>query len=266
MEIEAAPMAGYTDFAFRRTLIKCGAKVVWTEMVSAAALFYGNKKTLELLKFDKIDGVKTVVQIFGKDPRHFEFAIKSGHLDGFCEININMGCPANKIIKNGEGAALAQKPDLVRDIVRACVRASGESCKLPISVKMRLDNVHEIAKICEEEGACRIIIHGRTREQGYSGAADWAAIENVVKSVKVPVIANGDVKTHADAVRCVEMTGAAGVMMGRALIGSPWKIARENYTPEQIRGVIEYHLEQAKVLETNPNEMKKHELLYAKYL
>lgn len=272
MKIETAPMAGYTDWAFRRTLVKCGARVVWTEMVSVAALFFSlgkNKdskaalKTLELLKFDKKKGVKNVVQLFGKVPEHFEFVIKSGVLNGFDEININMGCPAPKIFKNGEGAALVQKPELVREIVKACVKAAKG---VPVSVKMRLDNVSEIANICAESGASRLIIHGRFAKQGYSGKADWNAIAEIVKLLPIVlIVANGDIRNRDDAMRCLDITGASGVMMGRALIGSPWAIAGQGCSKSYIKRVIKYHLKQAKKCKTNPNEMKKHVLLYRRY-
>ena len=251
-------MAGYTDLAFRRTLIKCGARVVWTEMVSAAALYHNSKKTLELLRHDKIEGVKNVVQIFGKDPKHFDAAIRSGVLEGFDEININMGCPAPKIIRNGEGGALMSKPELAREIVETCVKATS----LPMSVKMRLDNVMEIAKICEQAGASRLIVHGRYIKQGYSGTADWDAIADVVRGVNIPVIANGDIRNHDDAVRCLKVTCAAGVMMGRALIGSPWNISDKELN---INEIIDYHLKQAEICNINPNEMKKHILLYRRH-
>ena len=222
-------MAGYTDCDFRRILVQYRAKVVWTEMVSAAALFYGNKKTLELLKFDPVPGVKAVVQLFGKDPKHFEFAIKflADNNYNFDEININMGCPANKIVKNGEGVALMSKPELAREIIETCVRVS----PVPVSVKMRLGFKSTgglnppappavgFAKMCQEAGASRVIVHGRYGDQGYSGTADWPAIAEVVRAVqKIPVIANGDIKTRADAQRCLDVTGAAGVMVGRALL------------------------------------------------
>jgi len=223
MCIECAPLAGYTDRAFRRVLINLGASVVWTEMVSAAALYHGQKKSVEktrkLLEFDRVNDVKTVIQLFGKDPKHFEYAInflrKNGYFEnGFNEVNINMGCPAGKIIKNGEGAALMNNPDLAREIIETCVRVS----PVPVSVKMRLDNVMQIAKICADAGASRIIVHGRYAKQGYSGTADWDAIAQVVRAVNIPVIANGDIRTLDDARRCLKVTGAAGVMVGRALL------------------------------------------------
>ena len=221
-------MAGYTTAAFRRVLADHGAPVLWTEMVSAAAMFYGNKKTLTLLEIDVGRDAPhtppTVVQLFGKDPKHFDHAIKSGHLNDFAEININMGCPANKIIKNGEGVGLMKNPDRAREIIVACINASNELQKpLPVSVKMRLGdkagfNYVEFARMCESAGATRLIVHGRYAEQGYSGTADWNAIAEIVRAVKIPVIANGDIRTADDAKRCIDQTKAAGVMVGRALL------------------------------------------------
>jgi len=223
IHVECAPLAGYTDAAFRRVLIDLGAKVVWTEMVSAAALFYNQKKSVEktrkLLEFDRVAGVKTVVQLFGKSPEHFEYAInylrKNGYFEnGFNEVNINMGCPAGKIIKNGEGAALMRKPEIAKEIIQTCCRVS----PVPVSVKMRLDNVVDFACMCKKAGASRLIVHGRNAEQGYTGTADWNAIADVVRAVKIPVIANGDIRNIDDAKKCLQITGAAGVMVGRALL------------------------------------------------
>ena len=223
MVVETAPMAGYTNAEFRRILVKLGARVVWTEMASVAAIFYGGKKSIEktreILSFDKSAGIKNVAQIFGHVPAQFSFAIENGHLDGFDEININMGCPAGKIVRNGEGVALMANPDLAREIIEACVSVA----KVPISVKMRLGKTKPFdyvafAKMCESAGASRLVVHGRYGEQGYSGTADWDAIGEIVRGVKIPVIANGDIKNVDDARRCIDITGAAGVMVGRALL------------------------------------------------
>ena len=228
MNVETAPMAGYTNLEFRRVLANLGAKVIWTEMVSAAALFYGVNnnvpkkqmaRTMDIIKFEKTDGVKNVVQIFGKVPEHFEFAIEKGYLDGFDEININMGCPAKKIVRNGEGNALMGNINLAREIIETCVRVS----KVPVTVKIRLGRVKPFdyigfAKMCQDAGAKRIIVHGRYGEQMYSGTADWDAIGEIVRAVSVPVIANGDVRNVDEARKCLEVTGADGVMVGRALL------------------------------------------------
>ena len=224
MLIECAPIAGYTTAEFRKVLRQCGARVLWTEMVSVAAIFYGNKKTLKLLEHEKIDGMKNVVQLFGHKSEHFKYAIESGFLDGFDEININMGCPANKIIKNNEGVALMHNVDVAREIIETCVKTCAQIIPgIPVSVKMRLGKKTPFdyigfAQMCEKAGAGRLIVHGRYGEQGYGGTADWNAIGEIVHAVKIPVIANGDIKNLADAKRCLETTEASGVMVGRALL------------------------------------------------
>ena len=282
MLIEAAPMAGYTDVAFRRLLVECGARVVWTEMVSAAALFYGNKKTLGLLRTDgcleageKLGfRVKQVVQLFGKVPEHFVFALKSGLLDEFDEVNINMGCPAGKIVRNGEGCALMADFGLAESIIRACVLATDK----PVSVKFRL-GVEEVdglvapafAKMCERAGAARVIIHGRYASQGYSGIADWRAIAEVVRAVGLPVIANGDVVDLRSAEECLRVTGAAGVMMGRATLGAPWAVGICGHERRPLEGssmgvkisVVLRHLEIAEECGVYFPELRKHLLFYA---
>lgn len=261
--VEPAPMAGYTDFAFRKTLRKCGAAVTWTEMVSATALFHGSEKTKEMLKSEG----ETIVQLFGKNPDHFEAVIKSGILDKFAEININMGCPARKITSNGDGCALMKNPELARKIIEACVRVS----KRPISVKMRLgfapDTPHEgvlsyavqFALMCQAAGASRLVVHGRFGTQGYSGNADWNAITEVIRAVKIPIIANGDIRDMNHAVECINQTGAAGAMIGRALIGAPWNISNKKVEPKEI---IKFHIKHA----DNILEFRKHLVAYAHHL
>jgi len=274
--IEAAPIAGYTNHAFRRLLVKMGANVVYTEMVSATALFYENKKTLELLWHDRVNDkgekIKNVVQLFGKVPEHFEFAIKSGHLEGFDEININMGCPAPKIVKNGEGSALMKTPDLARAIIESCVMASKESIKKPVTVKFRLGYTEpnfvadEFAKMCESAGASKIIVHGRYASQGYSGVADWYAIKKVKDSVRIPVLANGDITSSDKLKECIKVTGADGVMIARALFGAPWKITLEDRKPDvrEIKEVIRLHMDLQEQLhgEDSFRELKKQLLAY----
>jgi len=266
-------MAGYTDYAFRKTLVNCGAVVTWTEMISSTALFHGNEKTKAMLQADD----NTIVQLFGKNPDHFEHVIKSGILDKFQEININMGCPARKITSNGDGCALMKNPELAREIIEACVRVS----KRPVSVKMRLGFAPEenpnpdvlpyavqFALMCGAAGASRIIVHGRYGSQGYSGVADWDAITEVVRAVKIPVIANGDVRDAESAIECIKKTGAAGIMMGRALIGAPWKISTKQTSTKDIKQIIKYHLKQAAMPNsgTTPVEMRKHLVAYANHL
>jgi len=269
VQIESAPIAGYTDLAFRRVLREQGAKLVYTEMVSATALFHGSIKTKELLRKD--DG-PTAVQLFGKTPEHFAAAIKSGLLDDFCEININMGCPARKIVSNSEGAALMKNLPLAKQIIDACVGATDK----PVTVKMRLgflikdgNRAVELAKICEASGVSRVIIHGRWAEQGYSGVANWEEIAKVVQAVKIPVVANGDVVDLESAKKCLRVTGAPGVMIARATLGAPWKIALKPIpSKEEVKEIIRTHIKY--VLEEKGEmgfaEMKKHLLLYCNHL
>jgi len=269
VNIETAPLAGYTDVGFRRVLIKCGARTVYTEMVSATALFYKSKKTLELLQFDKVDGVKTVVQLFGKVPEHFTYALKSGLLDSFDEININNGCPAPKITRNGEGSALMKTPELAAEIVRACVAATNK----PVTVKCRLgftqpiSTVIEHAKMMEAAGASKLIVHGRYASQGYSGTADWHEIAKVTGAVKIPVYANGDIVDSASLQKCADITKANGFMMGRALLGSPWKVTLQDTPPiNEIKDIIRLHLDSAVEFNIYYGELKKHLLHYANHL
>jgi len=257
-------MAGYTDLAFRKVLRKCGAEVTWTEMISVTALFHKSKKTEKMLEHDG----PTVVQLFGKNPAHYEAVIKSGILDKFTEININMGCPARKITSNGDGVALMKNPELAREIIETCVRVS----KLPVSVKMRLGFAPEkpnpdvlpyavqFALMCQAAGAGRVIVHGRFGTQGYSGKADWNAISEVVRALRIPVIANGDIQDATHAAECIKQTGAAGVMIGRALIGSPWAGVTPAPNIKARKQIIKYHLKHA----DNIIEMRKHLLAYCK--
>ena len=237
-------MAGYTTAEFRAVLAECGARVVWTEMVSVAAIYhdlknkvftkgnvrsvFGNKKTLKLLEIMRggAPAVRTVVQLFGHVAGQFEFAIRSGLLDEFDEININMGCPANKVVKNCEGVSLMREDEngewpVAREIIEACVGATSK----PVSVKMRLGvrpggaaRYVDFAKMCERAGASRLIVHGRYGSAGYSGEADWVAVGEIVRAVGIPVIANGDIRSIEDARRCLGVTGASGVMVGRMLL------------------------------------------------
>lgn len=267
--VEPAPIAGYTDEAFRRVLRKCGFKTTWTEMISVTALHHGNEKTKRMLS--EADPSNTIVQLFGKNPEHYSAVIASGILDGFKEININMGCPARKITSNGDGCALMKNVDLASQIIRACAETGRK-----ISVKFRLGffephlTAIEFAKMCEQAGASRVIVHGRYGTQGYAGVADWNAIAKVVSAVKVPVIANGDVRSMEDAKKCIETTGAGGVMVARALLGKPW-LFDDNPNIEYIKSIMQYHIQQAKDCHDNTGlggiaELRKHLLLYANHL
>ncbi len=217
-----APMAGFTDMAFRKMCNEFGTGLVYTEMVSAKALSYKNKKTEDLLaNYENCHPV--AVQIFGHDPKVMAEVIASGVLDKFDIIDINMGCPAPKIVKNGDGSALLKNLALAREIISSCVAATNK----PITVKFRIgynadENIAvKFAKMCEEAGASAITVHGRTTEQGYSGVPNYEAIKQVKEAVNIPVFANGNVVDKESFERVMEYTKADGVMIGRAALGSP---------------------------------------------
>ena len=218
-----APMAGVTDMPYRILCREQGAGLVCMEMVSAKAILYKNKNTQELLKVD--DRERPVsLQLFGSDPdivADIAASLEDGPYDIF---DINMGCPVPKIVKNGEGSALMKNPKLVEEILTKLVKA----VKKPVTVKFRKGfddtciNAVEIAKIAESAGVAAVAVHGRTREQYYSGKADWNIIREVKNAVKIPVIGNGDVFTPQDAKRLVEETGCDGIMVARGAKGNPW--------------------------------------------
>ncbi len=228
-----APMAGVTDTAFRvlvRELLGDAGRnlLMFSEMVSAAGVHYRNEKTLAMLE-TATEERPTAIQIFGSDPAICaEAAAYVEQLGSAAVIDFNAGCPAPKIVKNGEGSALLKNPALLEKILSAIRNA----VKLPVSVKIRLGydsaqiNAAEVAKRAEAAGVDFIAVHGRTREQFYSGAADWEEIAKVRAAVKIPVIANGDVKDFDSLDKILETTQAAGVMIGRAAQGNPWIINR----------------------------------------
>ena len=218
-----APMAGVTDYAFRQVCAELGAEATVTEMVSAKALCYGDKKTASLLR--RNEGVRCGVQIFGSEP---EFMARGAQLalelSGADFVDINMGCPMPKIVNNGEGSALMKDPALAGRIVRAVC----DAVDVPVTVKTRKGwdkshaNVVELAKVLQDNGASAVAVHGRTKTMLYSGVADWDIIAAVKRAVSIPVIANGDVISPEAALRCLNRTGADAVMVGRAAFGDPW--------------------------------------------
>lgn len=226
--IALAPMAGFSDYAMRRISYEHGAEYSVTEMVSAKAVVYNDKKTFSLAKITQNEA-PTAIQIFGSEPGIMAEA--AGALSTFSgggalpvAIDINMGCPVHKIYSNGEGSALMKNPSLIYDITKA-VR---EAIAIPTTVKIRLgiDNEHinavECAIAAEEAGAAAIIVHGRTKTQLYSGKADMEKVADVKKSVHIPLFANGDIQTADDAVRVFRDTGADGIMIGRGSVGNPF--------------------------------------------
>lgn len=218
-----APMAGVTDLPFRLLCKEQGAGMVCTEMVSAKAISFHNKNTEALLETSPEERPVSL-QLFGSDPDIISEMAAYIEERPFDILDINMGCPVPKVAGNGEGSALMRNPELVGEIIRKTVRA----IKKPVTVKIRKGftekevNAVEIAKIAEASGASAIAVHGRTREQYYSGQADWDIIRQVKEAVKIPVIGNGDIDTPQKARQMLEQTGCDGIMVGRAVRGNPW--------------------------------------------
>lgn len=222
-QVILAPMAGVTDLPFRLLCRRQGAGLVCMEMVSAKAIYYHNKNTEELMEIHPQE-LPASLQLFGSDAKVIADMARQIEDRPFSILDFNMGCPVPKVVNNGEGSALMKNPRLVRDILSALVKAVDK----PVTVKIRrgFDDAHcnavEIAKIAEDCGVAAIAVHGRTREQYYSGRADWESIRQVKQAVKIPVIGNGDVNSPEAAKAMLEQTGCDGVMIGRAAQGNPW--------------------------------------------
>lgn len=220
-----APMAGITDMAFRLLCKEQGAGLLYTEMVSCKGLYYKDKKTDKLLEINENER-PVAAQIFGSDPEIMKETVHKilNDNDDIDIIDINMGCPAPKIVKNGDGSALLKKPELIEKIVKNIVDVSNK----PVTVKIRKGwddnsiNAVEVAKVVENSGADAIAVHGRTREQFYSGIADWDIIKEVKENVSIPVIGNGDIFTVEDGKNMFDYTGCDGIMIGRGARGNPW--------------------------------------------
>lgn len=218
-----APLAGITDKSMRSLCAEQGASLVYTEMVSGKGLWYGDRKTGTLLSIGEHEG-PVAFQLFGSEPEIMAFAAKELRDRDNVLIDLNVGCPVPKIVKNGEGSALLKKPNVLFDVVSAMVKEAGK----PVTAKIRMgfargENLAvETAKALEAAGAAAVTVHGRTREQYYEGKADWQVIADVKKAVKIPVIGNGDVNTGRDAVDMLDQTGCDGVMIARGALGNPW--------------------------------------------
>lgn len=246
-----APMAGVTDLPFRLLCSEQGAGMTGMEMVSAKAILYGNKNTEGLLAIHPQEGPVSL-QLFGSDPKIISEIAARIEERPFAVLDLNMGCPVPKIVNNGEGSALMRESKLAGEIIAATVKA----VKKPVTVKIRkgFDEAHvnavEIAKIAEDAGAAAIAVHGRTREQFYSGRADWEIIAKVKEAVSIPVIGNGDVTDGESARRMLSETGCDGVMIGRGARGNPW-----------LFGEIAAFLEDGRILPTPSMEEKKKMIL-----
>lgn len=266
--IIAAPLAGWSDYGMRSVLVACGAREVWTEMINATALVRGNAKTIAMLKTDRVAGVRYVVQLFGREPADFVTVIASGLLKDYDEVNLNMGCPAPKIIKNHCGCDYMRHPDDARHLIELCAAAVKKTHQV-LSVKMRLgwdkDIAVEFAQMCVKAGAERLIVHGRLGVDGYRGVADYDGIARVKAAVKVPVIANGDVRDRASYENCLVVTHADGVMVGRALCGAPWKINLDDQVPSYAR-IVELMQMQKRLHNGNLSDLIKHWLCYQKQI
>ena len=249
-----APMAGVTDLAFRKICRRYGAALTYSEMISAKGLYYGDKKTSRLMQSDGEHPY--AVQIFGSDADIMAAAVPMVMEYKPDIIDINMGCPTPKIVNNGDGSALLKSPDKIAEIVR-CV---SDASPVPVTVKIRKGwddgsiNAVEVAKIIEQNGAAAIAVHGRTREEFYSGKADWDIIQRVKEAVKIPVIGNGDIKTACDAKRMIDETGCDAVMIGRGAQGNPFlfrqakeylETGEETYfpTPQEKLAVLMEHID-----------------------
>lgn len=217
------PMAGVTDLPFRLLCKEQGADLIYTEMVSAKGIMYGNKNTNVLLEVEERER-PVALQLFGSDPKIMSEQAKRIEHRNFDIVDINMGCPVPKVVNNGEGSALMNNPQLVGEIVSAMTNI----LEKPVTVKIRKGfgagdaNAPEIAKVIEQSGAAAIAVHGRTREQYYSGEADWEIIRQVKERVSIPVIGNGDLFTPQDAKKMFEETGCDAVMFARGVRGNPW--------------------------------------------
>lgn len=272
-----APMAGVTDLPFRTLCKEQGAGLICMEMVSAKAISFHNKNTEALMEINPSEHPVSL-QLFGSEPALMAEVAKSIEERPFDILDINMGCPVPKVVNNGEGSALLKKPDLIVEIVKKVSSA----IKKPLTVKVRIGfenepvDIVEIAKRVEDAGAAAIAVHGRTRQQYYSGVADWDAIRRVKEAVSIPVIGNGDVDSPKKAEALIKETGCDAVMIGRAVRGNPWIFREMNHyfttgeilerpSVQEVREMILRHARaqiEVKGEFTGIREMRKHVAWY----
>ena len=225
-----APMAGVTDMPFRTLCKEQGAGLICMEMISAKAISFHNKNTIALMKIDPCEHPVSM-QLFGSEPELMAEVAKSIEDKDFDILDINMGCPVPKVVNNGEGSALLKNPELIVQIIKSVSSA----IQKPVTVKVRIGfenapvDIVEIARRAEDAGAAAIAVHGRTRQQYYSGTADWDIIRQVKEAVSIPVIGNGDVDSPLKAEALLKQTGCDGVMIGRAVRGNPWIFREMNH-------------------------------------
>ncbi|HEY8348359.1 MAG TPA: tRNA dihydrouridine synthase DusB [Clostridiales bacterium] len=274
-----APMAGVTDMPFRILCKEQGCGFVYTEMISAKGMYYNDEKTWKLAELSQAE-LPAAIQIFGSEPDIMAHAAEKLNGSPAAVIDINMGCPTPKITKNGDGSALMLKPELAGEIIRAVASASSK----PVTVKIRKGwddghvNAVEFAVMAEKCGAAAVTVHGRTREQFYSGQADWDIIRDVKRAVSIPVIGNGDIRSPEDAARMLEYTGCDAVMVGRGAQGNPWLFKRLGYFLKTGQMLPEPDIEEKKAMMlrhldmmveykgeyTGVREMRKHIAWYIK--
>ena len=272
-----APMAGVTDLPFRKLCKEQGAGLICMEMVSAKAISFHNKNTEALMEIDKCENPVSM-QLFGSEPELMARVAAEIEERPFDILDINMGCPVPKVVNNGEGSALLKNPELIVKIVKSVSSA----IKKPLTVKVRIGfenepvDIVDIAKRVEDAGAAAIAVHGRTRQQYYSGTADWDAIRRVKEAVSIPVIGNGDVDSPEKAKALIKETGCDGVMIGRAVRGNPWLFRELNHyfetgeklprpSVEEVREMILRHARMQTDLKgefTGIREMRKHVAWY----
>ena len=268
-----APMAGVTDMPFRTLCKEQGAGLICMEMISAKAISFHNKNTIALMKIDPCEHPVSM-QLFGSEPELMAEVAKSIEDKDFDILDINMGCPVPKVVNNGEGSALLKNPELIVQIIKSVSSA----IQKPVTVKVRIGfenvpvDIVEIARRAEDAGAAAIAVHGRTRQQYYSGTADWDIIRQVKEAVSIPVLGNGDVDSPLKAEALLKQTGCDGVMIGRAVRGNPWIFREMNHyfqtgellprpSSEEIREMILRHARAQIALKgefTGIREMRKH--------